>query len=91
MLKTLLPETLARGMNIYYRGYVIHEDIRSVYYTIYGMRPDRQELANSGTSRQAMEWIDRRIAEQGAPSLLVWPSLFTKTPLSGIASNLRTG
>jgi len=85
MLETLLPETLSHGMNIYYRGYVIHEDIRSVYYTIYGMRPNRQELDSAGTSRRAMEWIDRRIAEQGTPSLLVWPSLFTKTPLSALA------
>jgi hypothetical protein len=87
MLETLLPETLSHGMNIYYRGYVIHEDIRSVYYTIYGMRPNRQELDSAGTSRRAMEWIDRRIAEQGTPSLLVWPSLFTRTPLSALASH----
>ena len=80
-------ETLSRGMNIYYRGYVIHEDIRWVYYTIYGMRPNRQELDIAGTSRQAMEYIDRRIAEQGTPSLLVWPTLFTKTPLSAIESH----
>ena len=79
-------ETLSRGMNIYYRGYVIHEDIRSLYYTIYGMRPDRQEIASTGTSRQAMEWVDRRITEQGPPSLMVWPSLFTRTPLSAMAS-----
>ena len=87
MVEPLLPETLLRGMNIYYRGYVIHEDIKSVYYTIYGMRPDRQELDSAGTSRQAMEWIDRQIAEQGTPSLMVWPSLFTKTPFSAIASH----
>ena len=87
MLETLLPETLSRGMNIYYRGYVIHEDIKSVYYTIYGMRPDRQEIDRAGTSRQAMERIDRLIAKQGTPSLVVWPNLFTKTPLSDIASH----
>lgn len=87
MLETLLPETLLHGKNIYYRGYVIHEHIRSIYYTIYGTRPDRQELDGAGTSRQAMEQIDRRIAEQGTPSLLIWPTLFTKTPFSAIASH----
>lgn len=91
MLETLLPESLLHGMNIYYRGYVIHEHIKSVYYTIYGMRPDRRELESAITSRQAMEKIDRRITEQGTPSLLIWPSLFTKTPFSVIASHSRTG
>ncbi|MDA0735406.1 MAG: hypothetical protein O2909_07990 [Chloroflexi bacterium] len=81
-----MQETLSRGMNIYYRGYVIHEDIRSLYYTIYGMRPERQEMASTGTSRQAMEWVDRLIAEQGPPSLMVWSSLFTGTPLSAMTS-----
>ena len=78
-------ETMSRGMNLYYRGYLIHEDIRSLYYTIYGMRPDRRELASAGTSREAMEWVDLCIAGQEPPSQLVWPTLFTRTPLSALA------
>ncbi len=54
-------EEMAQGMNIYYRGYVIHEDVRSICYTIYDRRPDRVELATSGTARQAMQWVDSRI------------------------------
>ena len=55
-------ETLAKGMNIYYRGYVIHEDVPSICYTIYDRRPARVELATVGTSREAMKWVDSRIA-----------------------------
>ena len=68
-------EELTRGMNIYYRGYVIHEDIQSVYYTIYGTRPDRVELANAGTSREAMELIDRKISEREPESLSRGPGV----------------
>ena len=78
-------ETLSPGMNIYYRGYLIHEDIRSIYYTVYGVRPDRAELTGAGTSREAMEWIDRQIAgrePQNLPhSLIVWPTLFSTMPV----------
>ena len=52
---------MARGMNIYYRGYVIHEDVPSICYTIYDRRPERVELATAGTSREAMQWVDSRI------------------------------
>ena len=54
-------ETVARGRNIFYRGYVIHEDVPTVCYTIYDRRPDRIELATVGTSRDAMKWVDSRI------------------------------
>ena len=57
-----MVEALARGMNIYYRGYVIHEDVPSICYTIYDRRPDRVELATAGTSREAMKWVDSRIS-----------------------------
>lgn len=57
-----MGEALARGMNIYYRGYVIHEDVPSICYTIYDRRPDRIELATAGTSREAMKWVDSRIS-----------------------------
>ena len=68
-------EQLARGMNIYYRGYVIHENIRRIHYTIYGTRPYRIELASAGSSREAMRWVDRQIAENRVDSLMVWPEL----------------
>lgn len=53
--------TTAQGTNIYYRGYVIHEDIRAICYTIYDRRPARQELMTVGNSRAAMRWVDARI------------------------------
>ena len=49
-------------MNIFYRGYVIHEDIRAICYTIYGRRPDRRELDAQGTALEAMQWVDRDVA-----------------------------
>ncbi len=76
-----MVETLSRGMNIYYRGYLIHEDIRSIFYTVYGVRPGRAELASVGNSREAMEWIDRQIAEQEPQSLIIWPKLFSTMPV----------
>ena len=53
---------LTRGRTIYYRGYVIEEAGRSIYCSISGPRPGRQELAISGTSHEAMRWIDQRVA-----------------------------
>jgi hypothetical protein len=70
-----MVEELARGMNIYYRGYVIHEDICSICYTIYGARPHRTELATAGTSGEAMQWIDRDIARRAVESPWSWPEL----------------
>ncbi len=51
-------------MNIFYRGYVIHEDIRSICYTIYGRRPGRRELYTRGTATEAMQGIDREVSLQ---------------------------
>ena len=48
-------------MNIYYRGYVIHEEIRSISYSVYGRRPERAELTTKSTSREAMKWIDYNV------------------------------
>lgn len=45
-------------MNLFYRGYVIHQDIPSICYTVFGRRPERVELAACGTSREAMQWVD---------------------------------
>ena len=55
-------EAVATGRNIFYRGYVIHEDVPTICYTIYDRRPARTELATIGTSREAMKWVDSRIA-----------------------------
>ena len=57
-------EGLTRGRDIYYRGYQIHQEIRSICYTVYGPRPLRQELAVVGGSQEAMRWIDRRVQEE---------------------------
>ena len=57
-----MQETRVWGRNIYYRGYVIHEDVPRICYTIYDRRPDRIELATRGTSREAMRWVDARVA-----------------------------
>ena len=62
-------------MNIFYRGYVIHQDIRAVCCTIFGRRPQRLELAARGTTVEAMHWVDRHVAagEPASPSL--WTQL----------------
>ena len=53
-------------MNLFYRGYVIHQEFRSICYTIFGRRPNRVELAACATSREAMQWVDRHMV-QGEP------------------------
>lgn len=50
-------------MNLFYRGYVIHEDIRSICYTIYGAKPHRTELGSHRTTMEAMKWVDRDLAQ----------------------------
>ena len=49
-------------MNIFYRGYLIHENIRSICYTIYGRRPSRHELDTLGSVIEAMQWVDQDLA-----------------------------
>ena len=51
-------------MRIYYRGYVIDEEIPSIIYSVHGRRPERPELISKSTSRQAMEWIDRDVKRE---------------------------
>ena len=51
-------------MNIFYRGYLIHENIRSICYTIYGRRPGRQELDTLGSVMDAMQWVDLDLATE---------------------------
>ena len=51
-------------MNLFYRGYVIHEDMRSICYTIYGGKPQRAELGSRGTTLEAMKWVDRDLARR---------------------------
>lgn len=74
-------DQLARGMNIYYRGFIIHEDIRHIHYTIYGVRPHRREMTCVGDSREAMRWIDRQIAAAPEDNPAGWPSLFPGSAL----------
>ena len=45
-------------MKIYYRGYVIDEEIRSNCYTVYGRRPVRAEMTVHADAQKAMKWID---------------------------------
>jgi hypothetical protein len=60
----------AKMMNLYYRGHMVHQDIRSICYTVYGCRPDRIELAIQGTAVEAMQWIDQHIQREKAEGLL---------------------
>ena len=53
-------------VNLYYRGYVIHEEIRTICYIVFGRRPHRLELASSGTAKEAMRWVDGRVARRAA-------------------------
>ena len=50
-------------MRIYYRGYIIEEEIRSISYSVYGQRPGRPELTARSTPREAMEWIDNDVKQ----------------------------
>ena len=51
-------------MKIYYRGYVIDEEIPSIIYSVCGRRPKRLELIAKGTTREAMEWIDQDVKRE---------------------------
>jgi CYTH domain-containing protein len=51
----------AAKMKIFYRGYVIDEEIRSISYSVFGKRPERAELTVKSTSREAMKWIDGKV------------------------------
>ncbi|MDA1128923.1 MAG: hypothetical protein O2913_09520 [Chloroflexi bacterium] len=51
-------------MRIFYRGYVIDEEIRSISYSVRGRRPERPELTAKSTARQAMEWIDGNVKRE---------------------------
>ena len=53
-------------LNLYYRCYVIHEDIRSLCYTIIDRRPQRSELSRSSSLMEAMHWVDRHVVKQAA-------------------------
>ncbi len=48
-------------MRIYYRGYVIDEEIRSISYSVHGQRPERHELPGRSTAPEGMEWIDNNV------------------------------
>ena len=76
-----MTEQLTRGMNIYYRGYVVHEDIRHIHYTIYGELPQRREMARAGDSQEAMRWIDSQIADREAADPMAWAPMYPVSPL----------
>ena len=52
--------------NLYYRGYVIKEEISAICYTIFGCRPDRKEITSRGSALEAMRWVDRDVARKWA-------------------------
>ena len=62
-------------MKIYYRGYVIQEEIPSISYSVYGLRPERAELTAKSTSRKAMEWIDGNVKRDDILSSTRTPEL----------------
>lgn len=65
-------------MNTFYRGFLIREDIRSICYTILGMRPDRPGLVTVGTYTEAMELLDRLILESSESEDIADP-IFVRT------------
>ena len=55
----------AGGRRIYYRGYLVHAEIPSICYVIYG-RNSLHQLTELGTVRSfmnAMRWVDRHLNE----------------------------
>ncbi len=69
-------EGLMRGTNIFYRGYVIHEEIKAISYTIYGERPVRSEIARIGSFTQAMELIDKQVYDNRPVKRDLWAEIF---------------
>ena len=64
-----------RGTNIFYRGYVIHEEIKAISYTIYGERPVRSKIARVGSFIQAMELIDQQVYDNRAVKGDLWAEI----------------
>ena len=64
--------------NLYYRGYLIEEEIRSICYTIFGRRPDRKEMTSRGSALEAMQWVDRDVTRK-------WADLFLRRDKARIA------
>ena len=58
-------------MNIFYRGYLIHEEKRAICCTVFGRRPVRRQLATCEKAMAAMLWVDRLIA--GGEAAVVGP------------------
>ena len=59
-------------MNIFYRSYLIHEEIRSICCTVFGRRPIRTELVTCDSTMAAMQWVDRQVAG-GEPAVAGTP------------------
>ena len=80
MLQGLATGRRIRGRTIYYRGYVIQEAGGTIYCSISGPWPERQELALSETSQDAMRWIDQQVAPSNATEPLDWPTQSQQAP-----------
>ncbi len=65
--------------NLYYRGYVIREEIRSICYTIFGCRQDRKGITSRGSALEAMRWVDRDVARK-------WADLFLRRDKARLAA-----
>ena len=61
-------------MKIFYRGYIIDEEIRSISYSVYGQRPERSELTVKSTSREAMKWIDGEVRRNTILAVTMTPA-----------------
>jgi len=72
-------------LNLFYRGYVIHEDIPSICYTIYGAKPDRAEMRSRGTAMEAMKWVDRDLAQVATLRWVCRDSDLRNNNISGLA------
>lgn len=60
-------------MNIFYRGYLIREEVRAICCAVFGQRPVRTELVACDNTLAAMQWVDRRIAG-GEPAVVGPPA-----------------
>ena len=69
---------LMRGTNIFYRGYVIHEEIKAISYTIYGERPVRSEIARVGSFTGAMELVDQQVYDSRPVKRDLWAEIFDR-------------
>ena len=53
-------------LNLFYRGHLIHKDIPSICYTVFGCRPGRAEVGSRSTALAAMRLVDGRLSRQAS-------------------------